>query len=145
MIAQSWRLVAVAVLLAGCAPPSRAPFPVAAASEVAKAPAAQPMVGPAIAAGAPAPPAQTPAIVVPADAIYVCVTESGGQRRQTVIEFPSPKVLDLCRRHPEMGPCQFERNACRKSGGRVYAANGAEITLATEAEYDKKVMRWTFH
>ena len=33
------------------------------------------------------------------------------------------------------------RNACRRSGGRVYAADGSEVTQADEAEYDKKVMR----
>lgn len=84
-----------------------------------------------------------PAIVVPADAIYVCVVDSVGTRRQTVIEF-IPKVHQLCRRHPEMGPCQYERNACRSAGGRVFAAAGQEITMATEAEYDRKVMRVRF-
>jgi hypothetical protein len=82
-------------------------------------------------------------IVVPADAIYVCVVDERGLRRQTVIEF-EPRVHRLCRRHPEMGPCQYERNVCRSAGGRVYAANGQEITLSTEAEYDRKVMRVRF-
>jgi hypothetical protein len=86
--------------------------------------------------------AATP-IVVPADAIYVCVVDSGDTRRQTVIEFV-PKVHQLCRRHPEMGPCQYERNACRSAGGRVFAAAGQEITMAHEAEYDRKVMRVRF-
>jgi hypothetical protein len=81
--------------------------------------------------------------VIPPGAIYVCVAEVGGVRQTTAIEF-APKVGDLCARNPEMGPCQYERNICRKSGGRVYAANGAEITMATEAEYDKKVMRVRF-
>jgi hypothetical protein len=40
-----------------------------------------------------------------------------------------------------MGPCQNARNACRRSGSRVYAADGSEVTQADEAEYDKKVMR----
>jgi len=83
------------------------------------------------------------AIVVPGDAIYVCVVDGAGTRRQTVIEFV-PKVHQLCRRHPEMGPCQYERNACRSAGGRVFAAAGQEITMATEAEYDRKVMRVRF-
>jgi hypothetical protein len=43
-----------------------------------------------------------------------------------------------------MGPCQYERNACRGRGGRVFAAGGVEITNATEAEYDKKVSRTRF-
>jgi hypothetical protein len=84
-----------------------------------------------------------PTIAVPSDAIYVCVVAGPGAAKQTVIEF-EPKVHNLCRRHPEMGPCQYERNVCRAAGGRVYAANGQEITLATEAEYDRKVMRVRF-
>ncbi len=84
-----------------------------------------------------------PAIVVPPGTQYVCVSESGGERKQTAIEF-TPKVAQLCQRHPEMGPCQYERNLCRRSGGRVYAAGGAEITIATEAEYDRKVLRVRF-
>lgn len=84
-----------------------------------------------------------PSIVVPADAIYVCVVDSEGARRQTIIAFV-PKVHQLCRRHPEMGPCQYERNACRNAGGRVFAAAGQEITLATEAEYDERVTRIRF-
>ena len=88
----------------------------------------------------PAREAAAPAIVVPPGALYVCVTESAGVRQTTAIEF-SPKVGALCAKDPEMSPCQYERNVCRKGGGRVYAANGAEITMATEAEYDKKVMR----
>ncbi len=85
-------------------------------------------------------PAPEAAIVLPPNAQYVCVTEAAGQRQQMVIEF-SPKVATMCVKHPEMGPCQYERNACRRSGGRVFAAGGKEITMATEAEYDKKVMR----
>jgi hypothetical protein len=79
-------------------------------------------------------------VAVPAGSIYVCVSESGGVRRETAIAF-TPEVGALCAKHPEMGPCQYERNACRRSGGRVYAAGGVEITLQMEAEYDRKVMR----
>ena len=43
-----------------------------------------------------------------------------------------------------MAPFQYERNVCRRSGGRVFEANGTEITMQTEAEYDKKVMRVRF-
>ena len=81
-----------------------------------------------------------PPVIVPAGSIYVCVSESGGVRRETAIEF-SPQVGALCANHPEMGPCQYERNVCRRSGGRVYAAGGFEITLQMEADYDRKVMR----
>jgi len=88
-------------------------------------------------------PSTLPPISVPPGLLYVCVSETNGQRRQVGIEF-APKVHDLCSRHPEMGPCQYERQACRRTGGRVFAANGDEITLATEAEYDRKVMRVRF-
>ncbi len=70
----------------------------------------------------------------------MCVTESTAGRRQTAIEF-TPKVADLCRRHPEMGPCQYQRELCRQSGGRVFTADGSEITRAVEREYDKRVTR----
>jgi hypothetical protein len=93
--------------------------------------------------GAPPLPSPAPSVVVPAGSIYVCVSDAGGVRQQTAIEF-APKVAALCARHPEMGPCQYERDVCRRSGGRVYAAGGVEITLQTEAEYDRKVMRVRF-
>lgn len=83
--------------------------------------------------------AATEAMVVPTGALYVCLSGAGTQQ-QTVIEFP-PGVGELCRKHPEMGPCQYERDACRRSGGRVFAADGKEITKLTEAEYDKHVLR----
>ena len=83
--------------------------------------------------------ATTP-VVVPPGSLYVCVTETGGVRREAPIEF-SPNVRALCAKHPEMGPCQYERNVCRNNGGRVYAAGGIEVTLQMEAEYDRKVMR----
>ena len=88
--------------------------------------------------------APAPLVVdVPADAVYVCVVQRDGRPQQTAIEF-APKVGELCRRHPEMGPCQYERNNCRARGGRVFAAGSVEITMQTEAEYDKKVMRTRF-
>ena len=77
---------------------------------------------------------------IPTGAVYVCATGSGKDRTIATIELEE-KVAALCRRHPEMGPCQYARNACRRSGGRVYASDGSEITQADEAEYDKKVMR----
>ena len=87
------------------------------------------------------PTASTAAPLLPEGAVYVCVVDTQGQRQQTVIEFPSPQVRELCRKNPEMGPCKYERDACRRSGGRVYAAGGVEITAQTENEYDKKVLR----
>jgi len=89
-----------------------------------------------------APGSSTVPPLVPEGAVYVCVVdEPQGQRRQTVIEFPSTQVRELCRKNPEMGPCKYERDACRRSGGRVYASGGIEITAQTEIEYDKKVLR----
>jgi len=77
---------------------------------------------------------------IPAGAVYVCSAGSGKDRTIAAIKLEE-KVAALCRRHTEMGPCQSARNACRSSGGRVYAADGSEVTRADEAEYDKKVMR----
>lgn len=77
------------------------------------------------------------------NALYVCVADAAGQRKDTLIEL-APNVLSLCQRHPEMGPCQYERDLCRKSGGRVFTADGREITRAIEDEYDRKVMRVRF-
>lgn len=82
-------------------------------------------------------------ITAPAGFLYVCVADAGGAQRQVGIQFTG-KVQQLCERHPEMGPCQYERNVCRQSGGRVFDTAGREITLATEAEYDRKVMRVRF-
>jgi hypothetical protein len=80
------------------------------------------------------------AALIPTGAVFVCATGSGKDRTIATIELEE-KVAALCRRHTEMGPCQHARNACRRSGGRVYASDGSEITQADETEYDKKVMR----
>ena len=141
-------LVALPVTVAGCeVAPGPDPAPPAETRHVGSAAVERrpltdspmPAVVPAVPGGLSAPAAQ-PAIVVPPNSLYVCVVDVGGVRKQTAIEF-APKVRDLCALHPEMSPCQYERNACRRSGGRVYADNGTEITMATEAEYDKKVLR----
>ena len=143
--------IAIAALAASCGSPQREPVPITPPSEVAKAPVARTPVAPPATTAAPSPPAGsaiTPAAKLdpstfPAGAIYVCASGTGANRTITAIAFDE-KVGKLCRTHPEMGPCQYERNACRKSGGRVYAADGTEITMANEAEYDKKVMRVRF-
>ena len=77
---------------------------------------------------------------IPTGAVFVCAAGSGKDRTIATIELEE-KVAALCRRHTEMGRCQNARNACRRSGGRVYAADGSEITQADEIEYDTKVMR----
>lgn len=103
------------------------------------------------AAAAPAPAMKVqPAIVVPKGVVlpsldfppgplYLC--EAAGSRK--VIEY-EPRVEKLCRRHPEMGPCQYERESCRAQGGRVYTQKGEEVTMAVEAEYDRVVRRVRF-
>jgi hypothetical protein len=144
------RLIALFAVfaVAACSAPERPPVPVTPAGDRAGAPVVRtplPEAAPAppvVASAAPSRPA-VPKVTLPPDAIYVCVVDRPAGRDQTVIEF-APKVYDLCKRHPEMGPCQYERNQCRSAGGRVYARGGVEITLAHEAEYDKKVMRVRF-
>jgi hypothetical protein len=72
--------------------------------------------------------------------LYVCVRNVDGVRQQSDIAL-EPSVDKLCRKAPEMGPCQYEREACRRRGGRVYTSTGQEITRDTEAEYNRRVMR----
>jgi hypothetical protein len=119
---------AACVAIAGCQP-SAPPAPAAPRP----APAAEPKATPPF-ANAPAR-FVLPSMDLPPGPIYAC--DIAGVR--SAIELGA-NVERLCRRHPEMGPCKFERDACRRRGGRVYTANGDEITAAVEAEYDKKVM-----
>ena len=97
-------------------------------------------VGAALALSRPAMADKLDGASIPSGAVYVCASGSGKDRTIAAIEL-GEKVAALCRRHTEMGPCQNARNACRRSGGRVYAADGSEVTQADEAAYDKKVMR----
>ncbi len=142
---RSLAAAALVIALGGCTQP-REPVPItppadSAGAAVVRRPLPEsPPAAPPAASVAHAPEAP---VVVPPGVIYVCVSQSGGVRTQTAIEF-APKVGAMCAKHPEMGPCQYERDICRKSGGRVFAAGGVEITLLTEAEYDKKVMRVRF-
>jgi hypothetical protein len=77
---------------------------------------------------------------MPAGALYACVVYANDGLRISTIEL-EPKVTKLCTKNPEMGPCQYAREACRAEGGRVFGPEGREITRATEAEYDRHVMR----
>ncbi len=141
-------LLAVAIASSACTAPSveRQPVPITSTNEIHDAAVVRrpvpPLVAgePAIASNKNAPSAP---VDVPPNTQYVCVSEVNGVRQQTSIDF-SAKVADLCRKHPEMGPCKYERDICRRANGRVYASNGLEITMQTEAEYDKKVMRMVF-
>ncbi len=140
--------VLVVAILGGCAGP-REPLPITPAAEVQGAPVARRVLTAPAAPAAAAPSATTitaaptSPIAVPPSALYVCVSGNGSQQQQTAIEF-APKVAALCKRHPEMGPCQYERDICRRSGGRVYAAGGQEITQQIEDDYDRKVLRVRF-
>lgn len=150
--------LAGAAMIAACTTPpvveqAKEPLPITPPSEAAGAAVVRrPLPEPAIPPVAVAPPTTLPtpprppeaAIILPPGSQYVCVSDNNGQRQQTSIQFSSAKVSDLCKKHPEMGPCQYERDICRRSGGRVFAANGVEITLQTEAEYDQKVLRVRF-
>ena len=102
-------------------------------------------VPPAV-APTPAPAAQAPPVpasagpISQAGPLYFCAIVNKGAEQRTPIELTA-SVDALCRKAPEMGPCQYERNACRRKGGRVWTADGREITRETEAEYDRRVMR----
>lgn len=135
--------LAMGILAAGCqpiaVPPTESPGAGApAAAAVPEAPAALAhWPGP----DAVAPPAvfALPSTVLPPGPIYFC--DVAGQR--SALELP-PSVESLCRRHPEMGPCQYERDGCRARAGRVYTSLGEEVTRAVETEYDRRVRRVRF-
>jgi hypothetical protein len=145
-------LLAIAIASSTCTMPTlqREPVPIASTNEIRGAAVVRrpiPAPVPSSVASEPAKVLDTPAplaaIVAPPNTQYVCVSETNGVRQQTSIEF-STKVADVCRKHPEMGPCKYERDGCRSGNGRVYTANGVEITKQTETEYDKRVMRVVF-
>ena len=147
------RIVAIAAVLlalAGCATPPapQSALPVTPPQDVAASPIVRAPIAPTT-LPAPAPDAEKTSaspfvpVIVPPNTLYVCVIDTQGVRQQTAIEF-SPKIGALCRRHPEMSVCKYERSICRRSGGRVFAANGMEITQLTELEYDKRVLRVIF-
>lgn len=138
------RLAGIALVVAGCTSPPvpREPIPITPQADVKSAPVVRRPMDETPAPSAAVPPALTPS-PSPSHILYTCLTDVAGQRKQTAIEFAG-KVGELCRKHPEMGPCQYEREVCRRAGGRVFAANGSEITAATEAEYDKRVLRVRF-
>lgn len=68
---------------------------------------------------------------------YACEVGSAKSR----IELPTGTDR-ICSRFPAMGPCQYERDACRAKGGRVIRFDGVEITKDVENEYDKQVQRF---
>ena len=126
-------------MLAAACQQSPPPAPSAAAPQAAAppAPATSPRAAAPVAAAKA--PAALPSLDFPAGPLYFCETSSG----RRAIDY-EPRVDQLCRRHPEMGPCQYERDACRASGGRVFTARNEEVTQAVEAEYDRVVRRVRF-
>lgn len=72
---------------------------------------------------------------------YECVKGRAGVESRAAITFPEQSGR-ICARFPAMGPCQYERQACRATGGRVIRFDGAEITKDVEKEYDKQVQRF---
>jgi hypothetical protein len=129
-------LAALVLAVAGC---QQAPAPTPPA-EVA-APAATP---PAASPSAPSAAVAKARVAVPSleflpGPLYFCDSASG----RKPIDY-EPRVEQLCRRHPEMGPCQYERDQCRAKGGRVFTARNEEVTPAVEAEYDRVVRRVRF-
>ena len=84
----------------------------------------------------------TVASVTPAGTTrYECVKGASGAETRQAITFPENSGR-ICARFPAMGPCQYERVACRASGGRVIRFDGVEITKEVETEYDKQVQRF---
>ena len=129
---------AVAPVGAVAAAPDLVATPPVATAKSTPAPDASPAVG-ALVAEAPVSQAAAPALN-PTDPLYYCVTGSANAPQRTPIAL-APSVETLCRKAPEMGPCQYERDACRRQGGKVLTAAGTEITLQTEAEYNRRVLR----
>jgi hypothetical protein len=132
-------LVCATIALCACNPPPERQTASRTDSTATVAPRSLPEAPASAPVAPPLPPAAAQAIAVPPGALYVCVKDSDPSQR-TAIEL-APAVRELCGKHPEMAPCRYERDACRRNGGRVFAADGAEITQLTEAEYDKRVMR----
>jgi hypothetical protein len=85
--------------------------------------------------------ATAPSVTPAGSTRYECVKGSAGAETRTSIVFPENSGR-ICARFPAMGPCQYERDACRAEGGRVIRFDGAEITREVENEYDKQVTRF---
>ncbi len=153
-----WLAVGAAALMVGCAqtpPPSptaapdssitptspSAVTPAAPAPTVAIAPAApKPMEVPPAASNAQSDPrviATTSVLTPSGKTRYECVKGSN----RTPIGLPDGSER-ICSRFPAMGPCQYERDACRASGGRVIRFDGTDITKEVENEYDRQVQRF---
>jgi hypothetical protein len=98
-------------------------------------------VAPTRAQPSPAQVATAPSVTPEGVTRYECVKGKPGEETRVAITFPE-KSGRICARFPAMGPCQYERVACRASGGRVIRFDGIEITKDVEREYDKQVQRF---
>lgn len=85
--------------------------------------------------------ATNPSVTPSGTTRYECVKGKTGSETREAIVFPENSGR-ICARFPAMGPCQYERDACRITGGRVIRFDGAEITKDVEKEYDKQVQRF---
>lgn len=85
--------------------------------------------------------ATNPSVTPSGTTRYECVKGNTGSEKREAIVFPENSGR-ICARFPAMGPCQYERDACRATGGRVIRFDGAEITKDVEKEYDKQVQRF---
>jgi hypothetical protein len=72
---------------------------------------------------------------------YQCLNGKAPSETRNAIALP-PGSDRICSRFPAMGPCQYERDACRAKGGRVIRFDDVEITKDVEREYDKQVQRF---
>ena len=136
---------AAAVVVAGCGSPQRDPVPVTApAVHVAKAPVARTPVAPSPAPlcdarHEPGPVESSTRRRFPRAPSMSARVEAPNDRKLIAIAFDE-KVGKLCRTHPEMGPCQYERNICRGSGrtrlraGRHRDHDGARSRVRQEGD-----------
>jgi hypothetical protein len=127
-------VVAATLLLAACQPIARTTLPAAPGPAMMAAPPA--LASPAKDTQSTPKAVPLPSMDLPPGPIYIC--DVAGVRSALVL----PEGIEgLCRRHPEMGPCKYERESCRQRGGRVLTSKGEEITRAVEDAYDQRVRR----
>ncbi len=153
-----WLAVGAAALMVGCAqtpPPSPTAAPDSSITPTMPSVATPAAPAPTVTVAPPAPKAMevpsaasnaqpdprviaTTSVLTPSGKTrYECVKGSN----RTPIGLPEGSER-VCSRFPAMGPCQYERDACRASGGRVIRFDGTDITKEVENEYDRQVQRF---
>jgi hypothetical protein len=153
-----WLTVCATALIAGCAqtpPPSPTAAPDSSITPTSPSVATPAAPAPAVAVAPPAPKSmEVPSAAANAQpdprviATTSVLTPSGKTRYECLkgsnrmpIGLPEGSER-ICSRFPAMGPCQYERDACRASGGSVIRFDGTEITKEVENEYDRQVQRF---